>query len=145
MSFKNDFKEAVCQRFVAELPDDLKAENDVSYVLPMNSTEGMLGKDEWVQLLIQFSPGRLVALRQKGGHRYERVGHIIVRTHVPVNEGSARGDELTKIIEDMWEGRALTGFVCSFSNVHTRETGKDSTGRYEVLLTDAFFAYRETK
>jgi len=136
---KNDFKEAICARFEKEIPDGLK------YVLPDNSTEPMIKEKEWCQLIIQHSPGRLIGLRGAGMNRYERVGHIIVRTHLPPDEGTERGDEVSTIIENMFEGRSLEGFGCRFSAVHTRETGKDNKGRYKVLLTDAFFVYREIK
>lgn len=137
MSVKIFFKEAVSQRFVKESP------RGIVKVLPEMSTKPGLAEPEWLRLSIRHSSERLIALIGKGKHRYEFTGLISVQIYVPVNDGTERGDELGDAMEAMWRGRSITGVQSlRFTNVHTRETGKDETGRYNTLLSEATFVYR---
>lgn len=139
MGVRIDFKEAISQRFIAERPADFP------YVLPNRSTKDVEGQSEYAVLNVVHSTSRQITVAGEGNRRFEKIGHIYVATYTPIDTGSERGDELAEVWESMFEGRALEGFVCRFDNVHTRETGKDPTGRYQTLLTDAFFAYRLKK
>jgi len=137
MSVKKDFKAEVADRFLAEGP------GDIVKILPEMTTKPGLDEDEYLRLSIRHSAGRQITIAGKGKRRYEFTGLISIQIFVPPNEGPERGDELADIMESMWRGRSIAGFQSlRFTGVHTRETGKDETGRYNVLLTEATFVYR---
>ena len=144
MGHKNDFIARISERFCSEIPR-CEDGTPLPYALPDMSEDHLDGLDEFAKLSIRHAAGRQVTIGGKNSRRFEYTGNIFIQTFTKVDEGSERGSNLAEAFESMFEGRAIEGMTIRFSRVHTRETGKSSDGRYNTLLTDVFFAYRQTK
>ena len=145
MATKHEFKIAVSERFVAELPDDLKTDGSPSYVLPGFPTGGMKGKDSWIHLRIYHNNSRRRTIGGKGSRRFNRRGIIAIQIYTLPGNGPERADQLSEIVTNMFEGRSLPGFSVTFDNCVPRETGLDNDGRYDVSLAEITFEYRVVK
>lgn len=145
MGIRHNFKLAVATRFVDELPDDLKTDDDVSYVLPDFPTDGMKGKKEWVHLRVYHNTSRRLTIGPKGARRFNRRGRIAIQIYTEPGVGPKRADDIAEIIGNMFEGRSLPGFSVVFTNCEPRETGLDNDGRYNVTLAEVEFEYRVRK
>jgi len=139
MSVRADFKEKVAKRFVDELPDGVK------YVLPDFPTDAMKGEDEWVHLIIKHNTSDQKTHSAKGNRRFNRMGQIIIRIFTKPGQGPNRADEIAEAVTNMFEGRALEGFAITFTNTSPREAGLDNDNRYNVVISETEFHYREIK
>ena len=139
MSVRNDFKRKVLRRIKDELPTDFPIR------WPNHPKEKFIGLPEWADVLIQHAPSTIVSHGGKNQKRYSNKGTIIVRVMLPVDEGDKRGDEIAIMLYAMFQNRAIDGIDSRFHPVTVREAGNDDDGRYNVLLCEAVFEYREIK
>jgi len=139
MSVRNNFKKAVLRHVRDSYPENMPL------CMPNNSTKEFIELPEWGRIFIQHANGRQVAHAGKGSRRYNRTGTIILRFLLEKNKGDKRADELAKIWEDAFDGRRISGIDSTFTEVRSREAGEDNDGRYNILLCEAVFEYREIK
>jgi len=141
VSVRNDFKKKVLNR----IRDEFEKPMRVPVAYPMKPTAKFIGLPEWAKVEIQHAPSYQRSHGGKNHRRYVRTGTITIKVSLPIDIGSARMDELTEALERMFEGRNIDGIDSSFPRVGCREAGLDETGRYNVLLCEVFFHYRQKK
>ena len=139
MNTTNEFKKKVLKRIADEIPSGFPL------CMPNFPTENFIGLPEWGRVFIQHASGDKRSQGGTGASKYNRRGTIILRAHLPMGEGDKRADEISKAFQDMFEGRGIEGISSTFLSVNCREAGGDDSGRYNILLCEAVFAYMEIK
>ena len=141
VSVRNDFKKKVLNHIKAEFEEPL----DIPVAYPMKPTVKFIGLPEWAKVEITHAPSYQRSHGGKTHRRYVRSGVVTIKVYLPIDQGSLRMDEVTEVLEGLFEGRNIGGIGSSFPRVGCREAGLDETGRYNVLLCEAFFQYRQKK